>query len=336
MAIRFACEQCRHPFDVDDELAGMKGRCKHCGHIMIIPEPEGGASSGSFRLRPLDPDDSAGHHHLLESRGPALELRPAESEPDVNLDVISMPPAAAHAAANRGDASSDYVVVGNATEVQAAEAAPPIPWTVVFLQFARFVSGNLLAARNWLYVVSLTFLGMALYGYVFQFKTLLHVGALGVIATNIGMLVVGVFYLVSLPFKEGPVYGFANMLCPPYAVYYWVTRWGKMKTPVLKTASSFLPILLVAIAYLVYTEAPVVEKVVEEKGAKLEEELDRALPNLEQKLDGEFGRAQGGDSSKAVSEAPSSTNDAPSPASSSDHRATRGARHPAPSHKRPR
>lgn len=37
MAIVFQCEQCAKPFEVDDRLAGKRGKCARCGNVFIIP-----------------------------------------------------------------------------------------------------------------------------------------------------------------------------------------------------------------------------------------------------------------------------------------------------------
>jgi hypothetical protein len=50
------------------------------------------------------------------------------------------------------------------------------------------------------------------------------------------------------------------ILLPPYAIYYWVTRWDRMRKPVFRVLGSFTPILLVGLAYFFYEEAPLIGK----------------------------------------------------------------------------
>jgi hypothetical protein len=154
---------------------------------------------------------------------------------------------------------------------------------------ARLVARNFRSLRDWLYLVSVGALVVVLLGYLYQSRLALHLGAAVVIAANIGMLVVGLAYLVTLPFKESLWLGLANVLVPFYAVYYWTTRWHKMKRPVLNTAGSFLPIALVALAYLVYKEAPVVETAIERDFPALEERVGKKLPGLEKGVDRVLG-----------------------------------------------
>jgi hypothetical protein len=162
---------------------------------------------------------------------------------------------------------------------------PPPLWTLLPTLTARFLASQFRSLRDRLYVVSLFFLVLVLIGYLFQVKLLLHLGALGVIAANIGMLCAGVAYLVTLPFKESFRHGLANLLIPFYAIYYWTTRWPRMKTPVYRTLGSFLPIVLVAIAYAVYEEAPAVERAIEKEVPALEKELEGQVPALDRAVE---------------------------------------------------
>jgi hypothetical protein len=117
-------------------------------------------------------------------------------------------------------------------------------------------------------------------------------GAALVIASNIGMLVVGVAYLVTLPFKESLKLGLANVFVPFFAVYYWYSRWPRMKRPVINTVSSFLPIALVGLAYLVYEEGPEVEKELPVLEQKLEQEFAPLEKKFEEAVDGAKGSAR--------------------------------------------
>jgi hypothetical protein len=170
------------------------------------------------------------------------------------------------------------------SETRSSVGPPPL-WTLLPTLTARFLATQFRRLRDRLYVVSLLFLVLVLIGYLFQVKLLLHFGALGVIAANIGMLCAGVAYLVTLPFKESLRHGLANLFIPFYAIYYWTTRWPRMKTPVYRTLGAFLPILLVGIAYLVYEDAPAVEQTLEKEVPALEKALEDEVPALDRKLE---------------------------------------------------
>jgi DNA-directed RNA polymerase subunit RPC12/RpoP len=290
MPIRFHCEQCGHPMEVDDHLAGMGGKCKHCGHHLVVPEHAEAvhAPDAGLALRPAEPEPASPYEHLLPGARPASPtLRPAEAEPPKTVKTISSPPDDPAWEGHRAGADPHYGVIG--PEERGGRVRSPISRKVVLLQVARAVSGELRTIRNLLYVASVLFLTIALLGFLFKLKVMLHAGAVGVIFVNVSMLVVGFAYLVSLPFQEGPVYGLANLI-PFYAVYYWITRWPRMKKPVLKTLGAFLPVALVGLAYGFYEEAPVIEKTLEERVPALErtfeKELDTRAPRLEKAVDG--------------------------------------------------
>jgi hypothetical protein len=127
-------------------------------------------------------------------------------------------------------------------------------------RLARFVARVLRALDDWLYLVSLAFFVLLVVGFVFKYKAALHIGAVGIVVTNLVMLVDALFYLLVLPFRDSPLKGIGVILLPPYAIYYWVTRWDRMRKPVLRVLGSFAPILLVGLAYLFYEEAPLIGK----------------------------------------------------------------------------
>ncbi|SIO58364.1 hypothetical protein SAMN05444166_5652 [Singulisphaera sp. GP187] len=287
MPIRFQCEQCGHTIEVDDHLGGKHGKCKHCGHSLVVPTSRVEEAGPALRLRPLAGEEPSEPLGKLLNTPPPLKVRAAEADPRIIAEMISdadEPPL------THGRPSDDYVVTDPYQLSRAhSSTGPPPLWTLLPRMSARWLARNLRTLRNWLYVASVGFLVLVLIGYLFQWKTLLHLGALGVVASNVSMLYVGVAYLISLPFKEGLRYGLANLLIPFYAIYYWSTRWNRMKTAVYKTVGSFLPIALVGLAYLIYEEAPVVEAAIERKLPGLEQRIERATAKLEAKADTTLG-----------------------------------------------
>lgn len=281
MSIRFACEKCGHPIEVSDRFEGKHGKCKHCGHHITVPDHVAEAHDSPLRLRPVETDEPEGiHAHLLAPQAP-LKVRAAEEDPKVRLEAITEPDLPPHSRLGgllRGRGDQDYTVkAASAASLQHSATGPAPFWLSYSNQAARFIARIFRILRDWIYVVSIFFLVLVLVGYLFQISPLLHLGATGVIAANIGMLCVGVAYLVSLPFKESPFHGLANLFIPFYAIYYWTTRWHKMKVPVFKTLGSFVPIMLVGLAYLIYEERdeikkdlPGIERAIEEKVEALE------------------------------------------------------------------
>lgn len=292
MSIRFQCEQCGHTIEVDDHLGGKHGKCKHCGHSVVVPTPKAEEAGPVLRLRPLAGEEPTEALGKLLAAPPPLKVRAAEADPRIIAEMISEPDAPP---LTRGRPDDNYTVTDphEFTRAHSSSGPPPL-WKLFPTLSARWLARNLRTIRNWLYVASVGFLVLVLIGYLFQWKTLLHLGALGVVASNISMLYVGVAYLISLPFKESLGQGLANLLIPFYAIYYWSTRWDRMKTAVYKTVGSFLPITLVGLAYLIYKEAPVVKAAVQEKLPAFEKKIEQATSKLEAKADAALGPIEKG------------------------------------------
>jgi DNA-directed RNA polymerase subunit RPC12/RpoP len=305
MSIEFVCDRCGHRIEVDERFEGKHGKCKHCGHHLTVPDHH-------HPHRAAAPAVPA-HEHTDDD--PSLHLRPVEAEPPpVSADLLA-PHAPLHVRV--GDGASDDERRPKPTMVSDPDA-PPLPtnsgsrwWGVrkkvvsgeyavldpyktetthssvgppplvlnLPTMAARFLAGRFRTLRDWLYLVSVASLVAVLYGYILGAKTVMHLGIVAVIVANIGMFVVGMAYLIMLPFKDSTVTGLANLF-PPYAVYYWVKHWHKMRRPVLKTLGSFVPILLAGTAYFLYEDAAVIEKEVEKDLSRLEKVGER----LESKL----------------------------------------------------
>lgn len=278
MSIQFHCEHCGRPIEVGDHFEGKRGHCKHCGHPIAVPEHVA-AGEGMLRLKPTEEEEPAGvHDHLLEAHAP-LNVRHAEAEPRPEPKSISDPDTEPLAP---GD---EYATGGPTVRVRRSSAGPPPFWVNIPTLTARSLARVFRTLRDWGYMVSLAALTLALIGFSFKLKGALHVGVVIAIVANIEMLVVGVAYLVTLPFKESLHHGLANLI-PPYAIYYWYSRWPKMKVPVRKTIGAFLPIALAGLAYFLYEDAGKVEKVVEEKARALEGRVERGVGEVEKKAPG--------------------------------------------------
>ncbi len=276
MSIQFRCESCGNPIEVGDHFEGKKGHCKHCGHRIVVPEHAAVASEGDgLRLKPTEDDGPAGlHDHLLKEQAP-LYVRHAEAEPKLAPRAISD----VDTAPLRPD--ENYKVNAPTAKVRHSSAGPPPFWINIPTLTARSLAQMLRTLRDWGYLVSLAGLVLALIGFTFKLKGALHTGVVVAIAANIEMLVVGTAYLVTLPFKESLHHGLANLF-PPYAFYYWYSRWPKMKAPVKKTVGAFLPIALAGLGYFLY-----------EDGAKVEAKGVEKLEDIEGKVEGAVNKVEG-------------------------------------------
>lgn len=282
MSIQFRCESCGQVIEVGDHFAGKHGHCKHCGRPIVVPAHAVAGGEG-LRLKPVEEDEPAGaHDHLLREAAP-LAVRHAEAEPRPQPKAITDPD---EEPLRPGD---DYLVGGPTVRVRHSSAGPPPFWVNIPTLTARSLARIFRTLRDWGYVVSLAALVLALIGFAFKRKEALHVGAVVAIAANIEMLVAGVAYLVTLPFKESLHHGLANLF-PPYAVYYWYSRWPKMKTPVKKTIGAFLPIALAGLAYFLYEDGAKVEAAVEKEIQVLEGKVGQGVGAVEGKAPG-LGKA---------------------------------------------
>lgn len=57
--ITFTCPQCRKHFQVGDELAGKKGKCKSCGAIILVPAPQASVVAAPPQSRQAPPPPPA-------------------------------------------------------------------------------------------------------------------------------------------------------------------------------------------------------------------------------------------------------------------------------------
>ncbi len=244
----------------------------------------------------------AEHHEPDEFERRLLAPHPSLSVKDATEDPVHRPKmvsdvdglAAGVAEAHSEKARDRHYKVTDPHRIgeQSSAAGPPHFVVLLPTMIARKIAALLRTFRDWFYLISLLGLFAVGFGYLFEMKAALHVGATVVVASNIAMLCVGVAYLITLPFKESFFLGLANLLIPGYAVYYWWSRWSKMKKPVLKTLGAFLPVGLVGLAYLAYKESPRIEKGLNEGLPKLEKSLEglNPIPEPKQEVDTEAER----------------------------------------------
>lgn len=286
MSIRFACPKCGHPFAVGEKFEGRHARCKQCGHELVVPSAQAAAQTTSptsdpagLRLQPLDDDEPIrAPAHLLAAAAP-LNLQPAGPERQIWPGAVS-PPEDLLA----GGGASDYRV--NDPHLPARRGGPPPVWTMLPSLTARFAARRLRKLRDLLYVISLASMVAILFGCLFKWKVALHAGAVIIVAANVGLLCVGLIYLITLPFKDHVFKGIACLLVPFYGLYYWFRHWRRMRRPVMNTITAFLPLVLVAVAYIGYEAVPEVEQ----EWPAIEQRIDDAFQRLETAL-GENGHA---------------------------------------------
>ena len=74
MSIKFLCSHCKKVLSVKDQLAGKRGKCPHCGTVVLVPVPAKPASAPAA-IRPAQP--------------PAASPPPAPPPPPADLDALA-------------------------------------------------------------------------------------------------------------------------------------------------------------------------------------------------------------------------------------------------------
>jgi hypothetical protein len=279
MSIRFVCRHCRRPIEVDDALHGRHGKCKHCGHTLVVPDKHAPSEEPGLRLQPPDENEPVrGVAHLLDSPKPlSMQTPPAERErwsknvsrPDERLTPSSPAP---------------YQVTDLRGPRRSRRSGPTPLWLRLPSTSARLIARWLRKARDFLYLISVASLVTVALGFVFKAKTAMHLGAAVIVPVDGWMLYVGLAYLVTLPFKENMGQGLACLFVPGYIFYYWFTHWKQMRRPVLNTLFAFVPLLLLALAYFFYTEEPAIKAAIERELPQLERKVDKELTDLDSAL----------------------------------------------------
>lgn len=277
MSIRFACEKCGYVFDVVDAAEGKHGCCRRCGHHVLVPAAHKSQEAG-LRLKPIDADTAERSPAHLLNRPAPLNLRPDEAK------EMNWPAAVSHDAAdehlhNRGRTNYGLGQTFDGHASRASTGPPPLWWNFPSLT-ARLIARLLRKARDLLYYVSLASLVLILYGFLFKAKMLMHLGAVLIVGSNIAMFYVGASYLCTLPFKDSLRQGLA-CLVPFYAVYYWMKHWHRLRRAALNTLAAFIPMLLVALAYFFYQEAPAIENQVNRLAPQIQSKADNTVRQIE-------------------------------------------------------
>ncbi len=283
------CDHCGRPLSVD-RSRGEQVPCRHCGQASVLESsPKHSSAKGDLHLKD---DESIEAIPVQLAPGRAdFQLKHAESDPEIKPKMISsvddepilMRRTDWRRIFNRRKNPNYRVLDPYRFTRSTGEAGPPPIWVNMPTLTARFIANKLRYLRDWAYLISIFGLVMALIGYLFQQKTLLHLGGFVVVAANIGVLCVGASYLFMLPFKQSFWKGLF-CLFPPYAIYYWASNWSRLKRPVMKTLGAFLPIVLVGWAILIYRETPIVEREIEEKLPEIEKKIDDTLEQVESEI----------------------------------------------------
>ena len=125
----FTCERCGKRIKVDVRSRGKRGRCSHCGQVMVIPHSEGDAHApGPARPHAHGPPPLPSHAHAHEPSPTAdapFRLNPPEPRPgDSHAPPILVEPAhlERHATA---EGFSEFELIAEDTNPETAALASP-------------------------------------------------------------------------------------------------------------------------------------------------------------------------------------------------------------------
>lgn len=190
MKISVTCVRCGKRYEVDGAYAGKKGKCATCGERMMIPKLEPAATA------PSEPD--AYQLDEAHDRDPSTSFTPAHGSE--NLEQ----PRPGRRSKKRSAGSSGRRRAEPTTTRPAISARTTLIGLTVVLAIAGLIAVFVPGARMDIgRGVALAGLVVFLYGY----------GSGAYIA-----------------FTEDDLYGWLYLLFPPYAAYYFVSRWDEMSS----------------------------------------------------------------------------------------------------------
>lgn len=125
------------------------------------------------------------------------------------------------------------------------------PANFMYTQWRKAVGGILRVLRfvdDWAYLISIPFLVLIVFAIAIGNRPLVHTGAVVVVLVNFGRFWTDLLALFVRPFKEGPVHGLMFFF-PPYAIFFISRHWDKFQGTFRRLLTSFVPIVLVILAY---------------------------------------------------------------------------------------
>jgi DNA-directed RNA polymerase subunit RPC12/RpoP len=255
MAIFFACEQCGHRVKAEDAHAGRRARCAHCGHKMLVPgtrisqqrhDQEDEGPEPEFRLAPIDDDPSPPPRVSTPIETAEIELQPldrlANGGSSPRLNPID---AAPHFGAATVDIPEE--LLDDRAPIPLDPDFVPAPLSVghddtsqTLVTFRGHMYRSVWSIlkklewfENWLYVVSLLFLMVAITGLLLQYRPVAHFGAVCVTASSLLLAALGGIEVIIKPFQLG-IFG---------------TSWKTMKKQIRHALAAFIPLIVLIAAY---------------------------------------------------------------------------------------
>jgi hypothetical protein len=190
MKIPVTCARCGKRYEVDGAYAGKRGKCATCGERMTIPDDDQAAA-----ISPPESDayqlDESHESELATSFTPAKGSDGLEA-PQTRLRLPKKKPRSS--GGNVRNAAASPALSRRATMIGLACVVAVLAIFAVLVPGGRLIAGGSVALAGAL---------LFAYGY----------GSGAYIA-----------------FTEDDLYGWLYLLFPPYAAYYYVSRWEEMRS----------------------------------------------------------------------------------------------------------
>jgi predicted Zn finger-like uncharacterized protein len=295
MTIDFSCPRCGTSFQVGDNLAGRKARCKKCDHRLTIPAAAQAtpaatraATTGMFRL----PDAAAVTAGSVATQKGGKQTGRSGKDSFYGFTPISEDYREPEIRRQRereieaeDEGPPDYQIARDSLQVPAAVARakrksqPPSALSYFYSEKMRGVYRRLSRAGDYAYLISIPFFVLLLVAVVLKQYNLAMLGATGVVLANIGRLAINIFYLALVPFRKSPLQGIL-FLIPPITFYFLFKHWDQMKRVAAKIPP---PALAIGAVILIFTfvpwlsgsgvpaDAPITDRIKGEAGALVEE-----------------------------------------------------------------
>lgn len=303
MKLAFSCPKCRKQLHADAALAGRAGRCRACGHRIIVPAAAPPSRGGPRADADQLPDwRTAVASQLVATpgrRGPSspgaaarpaadaaggYSLRPVTPEA---VPAISPPGWAGAALGDPVDPPSDDEGDFTATAAPVARAQPLKTPSQLLLGY-RWLFGRLVQVTTWIsetsYTVSFIVIILAMAGGMVGRHALAQWGTLAVVVLNLVGLAGDVASLVTLSFRRSPAQG-ALFLVPPFTLYYLWSDWERYRDVAGRMR---IPLVTLACVVAAYLFVPWLRGGTAEEGA-IAAAVKRTIGAVEQ----DFGRPQG-------------------------------------------
>ena len=188
--IPITCTRCGKRYEVDAAFAGKRGKCASCGERMTIPDNDQTALS-----QPESDAYQLDESHASEQATSFSPVKGIDEFEDGQIRRrIKKGNSKSPSRQARGSARSPVALLRGASLIGVAVVVFVLVIIAVFVPGARLTIGR---------AIALVGLGLFFYGY----------GSGAYIA-----------------FTEDDLYGWLYLLFPPYAAYYYVSRWDEMNS----------------------------------------------------------------------------------------------------------